>query len=278
MPKYGMMIDINKCNGCYNCFLACKDEYSGNDHPPISLALPESAKPWLLVREIERGTCPKVRVDYVPVPCQQCGQPACIEKSPDGAVIMRPDGIVVIDPEKAQGSKDVVNSCPHRLITWNEEKNVAQKCSFCAHLLDKGWKAPRCVDACPSGALVFGDLNDPDSDVSRLQAGADAEMLKPEFNLNPKVRYANLPKKMITGEIVLADKQDACAMDVAVTLVGGTGTRTVNTDCLGDFIFDGLHGNHAYTVKIDYPGYGKKELAVKTSTDVDMGEIFLDPV
>jgi hypothetical protein len=67
-------------------------------------------------------------------------------------------------------------------------------------------------------------------------------------------------------------------MDVAVTLVGGTGTRTVNTDCLGDFIFDGLHGNHAYTVKIDYPGYGKKELAVKTSTDVDMGEIFLDPV
>lgn len=277
MSRYAMMIDINKCNGCYNCFLACKDEYSGNDYPPLSLALPESAKPWLVVREVERGTCPKVRVDYVPVPCQQCENPACIEKSPEGAVYMRPDGIVIIDPEKARGRKEVVNSCPHRLITWNEEKNVAQKCTFCVHLLDNGWEAPRCVAACPSGALVFGDLDDPDSDVSKLQARAGVEALTPDFGLNPKVRYANLPKKMLVGEIVLSDKQDICAKDVVVTLVDGNDTRTVNTDYLGDFIFDGLDGNHAYTVSIAHAGYQEKQIPVKTLTDVDLGEIVLEP-
>jgi Fe-S-cluster-containing dehydrogenase component len=84
-----MVIDINKCNGCYNCFLSCKDEYSGNDYPPFSLALPETAKPWMVVKEVERGKCPKVKVDYVPIPCQQCSHPACIEKSPEGTVYIR---------------------------------------------------------------------------------------------------------------------------------------------------------------------------------------------
>jgi Fe-S-cluster-containing dehydrogenase component len=272
-----MMIDINKCNGCYNCFLACKDEYSGNDYPPLSLALPENAKPFLVVREVERGTCPKVRVDYVPVPCQQCENPPCIAKSPEGAVYMRPDGIVIIDPEKARGRKEVVNSCPHRLITWNEEKNVAQKCTFCAHLLDNGWKAPRCVEACPTGALVFGDLDDPNSDVSKRKAQAEVEALTPEFDLNPKVHYANLPKKMIAGEIVLADKQDICAKDVVVTLADGNDTRTANTDYLGDFIFNGLDGNHTYTVSIAHAGYREKQIPVKTLTDVNLGEIVLEP-
>jgi Fe-S-cluster-containing dehydrogenase component len=277
MANYAMVIDIDICNGCYNCFLSCKDEYSGNDFPPFSLALPEAAKPFLVVKEVERGRCPKVKVDYVPIPCQQCAHPACIEKSPQGAVYMRPDGIVMIDPEKAKGRREVVNACPHRLITWNEEGDVPQKCTFCAHLLDAGWKAPRCVTACPSGALVFGDLDDPESEVSKLSAKAKVEPLSPTFNLAPKVLYLGLPKKMITGEVVLGDRQDVCAADVAVTLNGDAVTRTVKTNYMGDFEFDGLDGNAAYTLSISHAGYADRKIPVKTYTDVDVGEIMLEP-
>jgi Fe-S-cluster-containing dehydrogenase component len=277
MANYAMVINIDKCNGCYNCFLSCKDEYSGNDYPPLSLALPEAAKPWMVVREVERGRCPKVKVDYVPIPCQQCAHPACIEKSPQGAVYMRPDGIVMIDPEKAKGRREVVNACPHRLITWNEEKEVPQKCTFCAHLLDQGWKAPRCVTACPSGALIFGDLDDPESEVSKLGAKANVEPLSPTFNLAPKVLYRSLPKKMITGEVVLSDRQDTCAADVMVTLNGDSVTQMVKTNFMGDFEFDGLDGNAAFTLSISHAGYADREILVKTNTDVNVGEILLEP-
>lgn len=277
MANYGMVIDINKCNGCYNCFLSCKDEYTGNDYPPFSLALPESAKPWLVVKEVERGKCPKVKVDYVPIPCQQCSNPACLEKSPEGTVYMRPDGIVMIDPEKAKGRREVVNSCPHRLITWNEEKDIPQKCNFCAHLLDAGWKAPRCVEACPTGALVFGDLDDPDSEVAKLINENDTEALSPAFNLAPKVFYLSLPKKMITGEVVLADRQDICPSDVEVCLNGESYNRTVKTDYLGDFEFDRLESNADYTLTISHPGYKDVEMKIKLHTDVDVGELFLEP-
>jgi len=277
MAKYGMAIDINKCNGCYNCFLACKDEFTGNDYPPVSLAQPQDAEPWMKVKEIERGICPKIKVDYVPIPCQQCRRPACIEKSPPGAVYMRADGIVVIDPLKAQGRKEIVSSCPHRLIVWNADKQVTQKCTFCAHLLDSGWQVPRCVEACPSGALVFGDLDDPDSAVSQLQARSDAEELSPEFNLDPNVFYFGLPKTMIAGEVLLADKPDVCAGDVTVELISGADKRTAMTNYLGDFVFDGLQGKQTYTLRIAHPGYASQEITVKTYTDTDMGEIVLQP-
>jgi Fe-S-cluster-containing dehydrogenase component len=277
MARYGMAIDINKCNGCYNCFLACKDEFTGNDHPPLSVAQPQAAEPWLKVREIERGVCPKVKVDYVPVPCQQCRRPACIENSPEGAVYRRPDGIVIIDPIKAQGCKEIVSSCPHRLIVWNEDKQVAQKCTFCAHLLDLGWQTPRCVEACPSGALVFGDLDDPESAVYQLEARSDAEELSPEFDLEPDVFYFGLPKTMITGEVLLADKPDVCAGDVTVELMNGGDTRIAMTNYLGDFVFDGLEEKQTYTLRIAHPGYASREIAVKTYTDTDMGEIVLQP-
>jgi ferredoxin len=71
------------------------------------------------------------------------------------------NGIVLIDPEKALSKKEIVNSCPHRVIFWNEEKNIPQKCTLCAHLLEEGYKQPRCAEACPTGALTFGDLDDP---------------------------------------------------------------------------------------------------------------------
>ena len=189
MTRYGMMVDVNKCTGCYSCFVACRDEHCGNDHPPIAAAQPYKGHFWLRIVEKERGQYPKVKVDYTAVPCMHCDCAPCIEKAESGAVYKRPDGIVIIDPEKAKGQKDILQSCPYRVIYWNEEIDMPQKCTLCAHLLDDGWKDPRCVEACGTGALVFGDLDDPDSEVYRLIGENQGFQLHPEYNTDPSVYF-----------------------------------------------------------------------------------------
>jgi len=274
MAKYGMVIDITRCNGCYNCFLACRDEYCGNDYPPYSLAQPMSGHFWMRIIERERGKYPKVKVAYTPVQCMQCENAPCIEIAKNNAVYRRDDGIVIIDPEKAVGQKEIVSACPYRVIYWNEEKNIPQKCTFCAHLLDAGWKEPRCVEACPTGALVFGDLDDPNSEVSKLVASGKVEVLHPEYGLQDKVCYIGLPKRFIAGAVVFGDK-DECAENVTVTLIGEGGKKTVKTDNYGDFEFEGLPEEKEYTVKIEYPGYAAQQFSVQTKVDVYLGEIIL---
>jgi len=275
MAKYGMVMDLTRCNGCYNCFLACRDEYCGNEHPPYSAAQPYAGQFWMRIIEKERGKYPKVKVAYTAVPCMQCENAPCIQASSNNAVYARPDGIVIIDPEKAVGQKEVVSACPYRVIYWNEEKNIPQKCTFCAHLLDKGWKDPRCVEACPTGALVFGDLEDPDSQISKIIASQEMETLHPEYGLRPRVQYIGLPKRFVAGEIILGDKEDECAENVNVTLIDKTARKTVKTDNYGDFEFEGLQPDKQYSVKIEHKGYAPKEFHVQTKTDVYLGEIVL---
>ena len=277
MTQYGMILDLDKCNGCYNCFIACKDEYCGNDHPPYSLAQPLTGQFWMKMVEKERGTLPKVKVAYTPVPCMHCKKARCVEMSDSGEVYRRPDGIVVIDPVKAQGKREIVNSCPYRVIYWNEEKNIPQKCTLCAHLLDQGYEEPRCVEACPTGALVFGDLDDPESEVSKLMGSGKAESLYPAFNLNEKVQYIGLPKRFVAGTVILADRDDVYAENAAVTVTGEDGEKQVSTDNFGDFELDGLGPDRKYTVGIEYPGYMTATYTVETKTDVYLGEITLNP-
>jgi len=274
MAKYGMVIDISRCNGCYNCFLACRDEYCGNDYPPYSLSQPFTGHFWMRIIERERGQYPKVKVAYTPVPCMQCENAPCIEAALNGAVYRRPDGIVIIDPEKAVGQKQVVSACPYRVIYWNEEKNIPQKCTFCAHLLDKGWKEPRCVELCPAGAMIFGDLEDPNSEVSQLIASNKAEVLHPEYGLKEKVRYIALPKRFIAGTVVFGDK-DECAENVDVTLIGDGVKQTIKTNNYGDFEFEGLPAEKEFSVRLEHPGYAPKEFTVQTKIDVYLGEIIL---
>jgi len=273
-----MVIDITKCNGCYNCFLSCRDEYCGNDYPPYSLSQPFAGQFWMRLIEKERGNYPKVKVAYIPVPCMQCEDAPCIAASSNNAVYRRPDGIVIIDPEKAVGQKEIVSACPYRVIYWNQEKNIPQKCTFCAHLLDEGWKEPRCVEACPTGALVFGDLNDPNSEVSKIKASREVEVLHPEYGLKPGVCYIGLPKRFIAGEVILADREDECAQNVSVLLMDKTARKTIKTDNFGDFEFERLEPDTEYTIKIEHEGYAPKEFSVNTRTDVCLGEIVLDRV
>ena len=103
MTRYGMIIDISKCTGCYNCFSACKDEYWDNDYLPYSVAQPKFGQFWLNLLKKERGTYPSVKIAYMPLLCMHCNDAPCIEAADDNAVYRRPDGIVIIDPDRAVG-------------------------------------------------------------------------------------------------------------------------------------------------------------------------------
>lgn len=275
MARYGMIIDINKCNGCYNCFLACKDEFTGNDYPTYSAALPNDDKPFMKMIEKEMGVCPKVKVDYVAMPCLQCQDAQCVKMATDGEVYKRPDGIVIIDPEKAKGKREIVTYCPHRFISYNETADVAQKCTFCVHLLENGAKEPRCVEGCPSGAILFGDLDDPDSEISKSMADAPTQELNASYDLKPSVVYRNLPGRLIAGEVMLEDSQEACAEGVRVTLKGDGTEMTTTTDFLGDFEFKGLESNQSYQVIIEHDGYASQTINIKTDIDKNLGEVIL---
>jgi Fe-S-cluster-containing dehydrogenase component len=272
MKNYGMLIDIDKCTGCYNCFLSCRDEHYGNEYPPISSAQPFKDHFWMQIIERERGKYPKVKVSFIPKPCMHCDDPPCARPSVNGAVYKRPDGIVIIDPEKSVGQKEIVSACPHRVIFWNDTKNIPQKCTLCAHLLDQGWKEPRCVEACPTGALAFVDLDDPRSEATKLWSTGQA--LAPELELKPRVKYLAIPKRFVAGAVLLKDR-DECAENAKVTLTGRKKKQTVKTNNFGDFEFEGLGEGEAFTVKVEYPGYAPQTFEVQTKTDVYLGDILL---
>jgi len=274
MTRYGMIIDITKCTGCYNCFLACRDEFAGNDYQGYSAAQPMEGMNWMRVIERERGQYPKVKVAYTPITCMQCENAACIKASQGGAVYRRQDGIVIIDPVKAKGQQQIVAGCPYRVIEWNEEKQIPQKCTLCAHLLDQGEKVPRCVESCPTGALIFGDLDDPKSEVAKLMATGTTEVLHPDYGMNEKVRYISLPRKFIAGTIIYGDV-DEVAVGLAITLIGDKVSRMAVTNGFGDFEFEGLPDNADYTVKVEAPKYKARSVKVKTAKDIYMGEIVL---
>ena len=278
MARYEMMIDVSRCIGCYNCFLACRDEYAGNDYLPVSIAQPQSGQAWIAIQEHERGAFPKVKMSHVPVPCLHCSAASCITAATDGAVYRREDGIVLIDPEKAVGQREIVSSCPYRVIFWNEEMNVPQKCTFCAHLLDAGWKEPRCVEACPTRALVFSIAGNSNSEVSKLCAARAIEELHPEYGMKPMVNYLGLPKRFVAGEIVLADATQLAAEGVEISLRRGAQVFTTATDIYGDFEFDGLEANAEYVLSVAHPGYRHQESKLLTRKDLNVGSIVLEPL
>jgi len=274
MTRYGMVIDIDKCTGCYNCFLTCRDEFAGNEYKGYAAPQPMTGGNWIRLIEKERGQYPKVKVAYTPLTCMQCENAGCIKVAQNKAVYRRPDGIVIIDPVKAKGQKQIVDGCPYRIIEWNEELQVPQKCILCAHMLDKGEKVPRCVESCPTGALGFGDLDDPNSEASKRLASGESEVLHPEFGLKEKVQYIGLPKKFVAGTVVYGDK-DEVAVGIEVVLEGNGEVRKAKTNGFGDFEFEGLADNTDYTVKVEAKGYKAKSVKARTQKDLTLDEIVL---
>jgi Fe-S-cluster-containing dehydrogenase component len=273
MPRYGMVVNVSRCNGCYNCFLACKDEHCEVDHLPHAAAQPMTGQAWMRLVETERGQFPKVKVDYTAIPCMHCDDAPCLTE--DGAVYRRADGIVLVDPAKAAGRREIVAGCPYRVMFWNEDLRVAQKCTLCAHLLDAGEREPRCVEACPTAALIFGDLDDPESAVAKALAAATTEVLHPEFDLVEKVRYIGLPKSFVAGTVVFGD-WDECAAGVTVTLARDGETVTTQTDAFGDFEFEGLPANADCALEITVTGYEPWRRELRTTTSLSIGDIVLN--
>lgn len=267
-----MIIDLAICNGCHNCQVACKDEHVTNDWSPIAKPQPDTGQFWNKVMNLERGTFPKVQVTYHHSMCQHCEGAPCMDACPEHAIYRRPDGIVIIDPDKCRGNKMCMAACPYEnAIYFNDDLNIAQKCTFCAHLIDQGWTETRCSDACPTGAFTFGEEEDLKDKI------AQAELLMPELPTRPCVYYLNLPKKWIAGA-VYDQGADECTVGAIVTATNRETGATVSatTDNYGDFWLKDL-ADGTYTVLIEKEGYLTQKLGPidATTKDQNLGDIAL---
>jgi molybdopterin-containing oxidoreductase family iron-sulfur binding subunit len=193
-----MIIDLARCIGCDACTIACQTE---NATPPGIHYAPVYRK--------EVGKYPQAKVMFLPTLCMHCEDAPCMKACPTGAISKRDDGIVLVDQSVCCGTRACVAACPYGALTYVEKvegafgpeliqverkttKSVAgtvQKCTFCAHRIDEGVYEPACVQVCPTQCRIFGDLDDPQSDVSRLIRERNGVQPRPEAGTDPSVFY-----------------------------------------------------------------------------------------
>ena len=163
MSRNCIVINLDRCIGCYACEVACKME---ND-----VALGER---WNKVVQVEPyGEFPHVSTYWLPVMCQQCEDSPCTHVCPTGASYRdEATGMVLVNKEKCIGCKYCMMACPYGVRSWNAAERVVEKCTLCAHLTKNG-ELPMCVRTCSAGARFYGDLDDPSSDASKALAAAD---------------------------------------------------------------------------------------------------------
>ncbi len=266
MKKFHLIIDVANCEDCNNCFLACKDEFMDNEWPGYSAAQPRHGQRWMNIFRTERGSYPLVEVGFLPQPCMHCDAAPCVGAG-GGAVSKRKDGVVIIDPDKARGNKKLVDSCPYKAIWWNEEKQVAQKCTGCAHLLDSGWKEPRCVQVCPTQALRYAYVED--SEFSKMIAAEELEAYHPEYGTKPSVYYKNLHRytKCFIGGSIAERKngvEDCVAGAKIAIFSGSTKIGEAVSDTYGEFKVDRLESNSG-PYRVDISAYGSvRSIEVKS--------------
>ncbi|MBM2815106.1 MAG: Fe-S-cluster-containing hydrogenase subunit [Ignavibacteria bacterium] len=175
--RWGIVIDLRRCVGCHTCSVACKSEFL----VPLSVY-----RQW--VKVIEKGQYPNVSRSFLPSMCNCCENPICVHNCPTQATFKREDGIVLQDPHRCIGCKYCIASCPYDVRYADPMKRIVQKCTWCHHRIDTGLE-PACVNACPSFAMTFGDLNDPESRISKVLASNAVQVLKPEKDTRPHVYY-----------------------------------------------------------------------------------------
>ncbi len=244
--KWNMIVDIERCNNCRACFLAVKDEHTGNDFPGYAAEQPAQGHNWLDIERKERGTYPIVDAHFMPVMCNHCDDAPCMKVAKNGAIKKREDGIVIIDPVKAKGQKEIVAACPYGAISWNEEKQIPQAWIFDAHLLDAGWTKTRAEQCCPTD--VFKSVKVEDAEMQRIAAEEGLDVLQPELGTKPRVYYKNMhlmTKCFVGGSVVaILNGVEECAAGAAVVLKqNGREIGSAVTDTFGEFKIDKLEPN-----------------------------------
>lgn len=177
MTQYAFLIDNRKCIGCHACTTACKSE----NEVPLGVN-----RTW--VKYVEKGKFPDTRRFFQVTRCNHCANPPCVHICPVTAMFQRKDGIVEFDPELCIGCKACMQACPYDAIYIDPESHTAAKCHFCAHRTEVGLE-PACVVVCPEHAIIAGDLEDANSEISRLVATQQVRVRKPEQNTLPKLFY-----------------------------------------------------------------------------------------
>lgn len=176
--RYGFMMLVYRCIDCKACQVACWAE----NEVPLG-----KTRNWI-EKDGPVGEFPNLKVDYLPGNCMHCGNPPCVKVCPTGASYRRPDGIVLVNEKKCIGCKYCMVACPYDARYFDPEKEVANKCTMCVHRLDQG-QEPACVSTCIGGARVFGDFNDPNSEVSRLLQNHRAQVQLPQLGTEPNIYY-----------------------------------------------------------------------------------------
>jgi Fe-S-cluster-containing dehydrogenase component len=254
------------------------DEYVGNEFPGYTKPMPRHGHKWINILQKERGQVPMIDIAYVPTMCNHCDDPPCM-KNAGGAITKRDDGIVLIDPEKAKGRKDLVDACPYGHIWWNEELQVPQHWPFDAHLIDDGWQQTRGHQSCPTGAMRA--LSIEDEAMERMARDQGLEVMRPDLGARPRVYYRNLWRysKCFIGGTLSAEAGGVvdCVEGAQVRLLrNGAVVAECTSDNYGDFKFDKLDENSgAYMVEITAKGRGKRTVEARLGASVNLGEIRL---
>ncbi len=195
MPKFGFVIDNRRCIGCHACTVACKSEHQ----VPIGVD-----RTW--VKNVEKGTFPNNRRLFTVMRCNHCDRAPCVTICPVTALHRRADGVVDFNNERCIGCKACLQACPYDALYIDPDSHTAAKCNFCSHRLEVGLE-PSCVTVCPEQAIIAGDLEDPDSRISRLLGRHPVQVRKPEKETRPKLFYIEADAASLVPTWTAADDQ-----------------------------------------------------------------------
>jgi tetrathionate reductase subunit B len=208
IPWYGIVLDIEKCIGCGNCAKTCKIE---NDVPKEPFYFRNWVEQYTFKNdESVEIVSPNGGIDgfgqtvpdeeifkafFVPKMCNHCSKSPCTQVCPVGATYESPDGIVLIDDKYCIGCRYCVQACPYGCRYIHPVKKVADKCTLCYHRLEKGL-APVCMEACPTGARIYGNLRDKDSEIVKFLKEHITQVLRPNLNTGSKLYYNALSSEV----------------------------------------------------------------------------------